>query len=113
MSGHRAGWHLEDSANSHVFDGRVIDENGNCVAFVTLGSAEAAKITAAPDLLAALNGAEKAIADAINARHPDCKDEKAALIGGVRKWVTEARAAIAKATPTGGVAGGRGQGQEQ
>jgi hypothetical protein len=44
-------WHLEDGANSHVFDGRVCDPDGVTVAFVMLGSQSAPVIAAAPGLL--------------------------------------------------------------
>lgn len=46
-------WHLEDGANSHVFDGRVVG-GGVTIAFVQLGADSASLIAAAPELLEAL-----------------------------------------------------------
>lgn len=49
---HTPEWHLEDGANSHIFDGRVMNGSGSCVAFVHLDTDEGRLIAAAPDLLA-------------------------------------------------------------
>lgn len=86
MNKHVPEWHLENGANSHIFDGRVLNGSGACVAFVHLDTEECHLIAAAPDLLAALT----ALADNIARLDEEGLAEHA-------EQMIAARAAIAKA----------------
>lgn len=43
---------IEDGANSHFFDGRILDQDDECLAFVDVHHPVSAIFAAAPDLLA-------------------------------------------------------------
>lgn len=87
-------WCLQSGANSHVFDGRVLNRTGECVAFVDLEGPHCRLIAAAPDLLRNL----KIVTDTL-----------AHLQGENWQTITNARAAILQAA--GGISHTGGMGE--
>lgn len=92
-------WTLKDGANSHIFDGRILDGLGNLVAFAHLDWPETQWIVAAPDMLQALNTAERALHAAY------CQTRSLADADNFAAARDAVRAAIAKAQPPSGQSG--------
>lgn len=60
MSGVKHTLRIEDGANSHFFDGRILDQDDECLAFVDIHHPMSAIFAAAPELLEALIAARDA-----------------------------------------------------
>ncbi len=86
MTKHTPGpWKATDGANSHCFDGRIVNADDHCIAFVDLDTPDARLIAAAPGLKAL--ALEIAAQDHMTGLGPQLET----LING---WIDDARAAI-------------------
>lgn len=98
MSGVKHTLRIEDGANSHFFDGRILDQDDECLAFVDIHHPMSAIFAAAPDLFEALRAADAALAS-VTAFESDARyimgNTNFALVQQCRD---QARAALSKAT---------------
>lgn len=86
---------VEGGANSHFFDGCLLDQDGKCLAFVGLDHPLTPVIAAAPDLFEAGVGLLKAYRSAVKM----CGDDALDLVADhPESWASKMEAALSKAT---------------